>query len=138
MKKFFAVILAVVYFATSMGATVHLHYCMGKLFSWSLIDKDSKNCGLCGMPKHPMSGHCVAFKNGCCKDTHKHIQLNKDQKVTEDNYTFLDLSPAVLPATTATLPDMYASACILGYPNINAPPEPDKVPLFIRHCDFRI
>ena len=49
MKKVLAIILAFVYLTSSMGATVHLHYCMGKLASWSLIDHESKNCAECGM-----------------------------------------------------------------------------------------
>ncbi len=44
MKKVLTTILAFVYLSTSMGATIHLHYCMGKLASWSLIDHESKNC----------------------------------------------------------------------------------------------
>ena len=138
MKKVFATILAVIYLSTSMGATVHLHYCMGKLFSWSLTDKDSKNCGQCGMPKSSMGGHCMAAKDGCCKDKHALVQLNKDQKTTENNYTFLGLSLIAIPATTAAFSDLYVVSSILGYPTANAPPEPDKVPAFIRNCAFRI
>ena len=121
-----------------MGATVHLHYCMGKLFSWSLTDKDSKNCGQCGMPKSSMGGHCTSFKDGCCKDKHAHVQLDKDQKATEAAYKFLTPSFIGLPAATTTLPDLYVTSYVLGHPTANAPPDPDKVPLFIRHCTFRI
>jgi hypothetical protein len=138
MKKVFATILAVIYLSTSMGATVHLHYCMGKLFSWSLTDKDSKNCGQCGMPKSNMNGHCTSFKDGCCKDKHAHVQLDKDQKTTEAAYTFLTLSFIALPGATATLSDGYVASYIAGYPTTNAPPEQDNVPLFIRNRTFRI
>ena len=138
MKKFAATILAIIYLSTSMGATVHLHYCMGKLFSWSLTDKDSKNCGLCGMPKSGMSGHCITAKDGCCKDKHAHIQLDKDQKTTDAAYQFLNISFIAIPATTAAFSDLYVVSYILGYPTTNAPPERDKVPVFIRNCTFRI
>ena len=138
MKKVFATILAVIYLSTSMGATVHLHYCMGKLFSWSLTDKDSKNCGQCGMPKSSMGGHCMSFNDGCCKDKHAHIQLDKDQKATENAYAFSALTFAALPVATATLPGNYVVSYIAGYPTTNAPPEQGKVPLFIRNCTFRI
>ncbi|HEX9513067.1 MAG TPA: hypothetical protein VF939_21405 [Puia sp.] len=138
MKKVFTTILAVIYLSTSMGATVHLHYCMGKLFSWSLTDKDSKNCGKCGMPKSSMSGHCMAIKDDCCKDKHTQVQLDKDQKTTETGYTFLDLSLIAIPVTMVTFPYPYAASYIAGYPTTNAPPEPDKVPVFIRNCTFRI
>jgi hypothetical protein len=138
MKKVFATILAVIYLSTSMGATVHLHYCMGKLFSWSLLDKDGKNCGKCGMEKSDVSGRCVAVAGGCCKDRQAHIQLDKDQQTTENSYTFLATTFVALPETMATLPGIYTASYIAGYPTTNAPPEPDKVPLFIRNCHFRI
>jgi hypothetical protein len=138
MKKVFASILAVIYLSTSMGATVHLHYCMGKLFAWSLTDKDSKNCGQCGMPKSSMSGHCLSFKDGCCNDKHAHVQLDKDQKATENDYAFSALTFAALPMASATLPGNFVVSYITGYPTTNAPPEQDKVPLFIRHCTFLI
>ena len=104
MKKVLASILAAAHFtfSTSMGATVHLHYCMGKLFSWSLTDKDSKNCGHCGMPKSNMGGHCTSFKDGCCKDKQAHVQLDKDQKATEAAYTFLIFGPASLPGSACS------------------------------------
>ena len=138
MKKFLLTILAFVYLTTSMGATVHLHYCMGKLFSWSLVDKDSKNCGECGMPKDGTSGRCMSFKGGCCKDSNAHFQLDKDQKTTEAAYTFCALSFAALPMATTILHDNQVASYITGYPTTNAPPEPDKVPAFIRNCNFRI
>jgi hypothetical protein len=138
MKKVFASILAVIYLSTSMGATVHLHYCMGKLFSWSLTDKDSKNCGQCGMPKSSMSGHCSSFKDGCCKDEQAHVQLDKDQKATENDYAFSALIFAALPAAITALPGNYVVSYIAGYPTTNAPPDQGKVPLFIRNCTFRI
>jgi hypothetical protein len=137
-KKVFVTILLAVYFFTSMGATVHLHYCMGKLFSWSLTDKDDKNCGQCGMPVKNNGGHGLSFKEGCCQDRHAHIQLDKDQKTTEDVYKFLTPTFIALPSATTTLPDLYIASYIVGYPTTNAPPGPDKVPVFIRNCTFRI
>lgn len=138
MKKLFATILAVIYLSTSMGATVHLHYCMGKLFSWGLTDKDSKICGQCGMPKNSKSGHCMAVKDGCCKDKHVQIKLNKDQKATETAYQFSALLFIALPGTATMLPDLYVASYIVGYPTTNAPPNPNKVPVFLRNRAFRI
>jgi hypothetical protein len=138
MKKFVTTILAFIYLSTSMGATVHLHYCMGKLFSWSLIDRESKGCSQCKMPKGDMNGHSMAFKDDCCKEKYTHVQLDKDQKTTEAAYTLVQFPYAVLPGRFAMLPDVYVASYIAGHPTTNAPPEPDKVPLFIRNCHFRI
>lgn len=68
MKRFAAAILAVLYISTSAGATVHLHYCMGKLADWSLGQKESKTCGNCGMKTNE------AKEKGCCNDENKFLK----------------------------------------------------------------
>ena len=139
MKKLFATILAVIYLSTSMGMTVHLHYCMGKLFSWGLANPDKEeNCGRCGMPKSNTDSHCKTIKSGCCKDTHTIVKLDKDQKAAESAYKFFTLSFDAVSGSLANLPDRYVASFIVDYPTTNAPPDPDKVPLFIRNCNFRI
>lgn len=138
MKKFAATILAVIYLSTSMGATLHLHYCMGKLFSWGLTDTDSKNCGRCGMPKGSVNTHRLSFKGVCCKDKQAQVQLDRDQKTTDNNYKLPDLSFVALPGVTGNNSDLFIGSSIIGNPSTHAPPEPDKVPLFIRNCHFRI
>jgi hypothetical protein len=51
MKKLFVAILAILYLSTSTGATLHVHYCMGRLAGWGLGHNNSKTCGKCGMEK---------------------------------------------------------------------------------------
>jgi hypothetical protein len=139
MKKFLATILAVIYLTTSMGATVHFHYCMGKLFSWDLAGRqDNKDCDHCGMPKGNADKHHKTMKSGCCKDTQTVVKLDKDQKTTESAYKFFNLSFDAVSGNFANLPDSYVSSFIVDYPTTNAPPDPDKVPVFIRNCNFRI
>lgn len=139
MKKFFATILAVIYLSTSMGMTVHLHYCMGKLFSWDLTgSQDNKDCGHCGMPKGSADKHHKMMKSGCCKDIQTVVKLDKDQKATESAYKFFTLSFDAVPGNPVNLSDSYVSSFIVDYPTTNAPPDPDKVPVFIRNCNFRI
>ena len=129
MKKFLATILALIYLGTSMGATVHLHYCMGKLMSWSLSDKKDGKCGTCGMQK---SGH-----KGCCKDEHKQIKFDKDQKITESAFQFLSTSlDAVAISTDLSL--IYFSLVIIESPTAHAPPRLGAVPIFVLNRNFRI
>jgi len=138
MKKVFATILAVIYLSTSMGATIHLHYCMGRLFSWSLVNQENKDCAGCGMPKSNSSSHGAAVKDGCCKDKLTQVKLDKDQQTSESAYSFFNLTAEAVPVNTWSLPDGYVSAFIIGLPTANAPPDPDKVPIFIRNRNFRI
>lgn len=137
-KKFFATILAVVYLSTSMGATVHLHYCMGKLFSWGLTDHDTQNCGQCGMPKNTKDGHCMAIKDGCCKDKQAVVKLDKDQKTSEFAYKFQNPAFEAIPVSPVQPVSTYIVSYITGYPTTNAPPDRGKVPVFLRNCNFRI
>ena len=38
-----------VYGTTTVGATVHLHFCMNKFISLNFIETENKTCGKCGM-----------------------------------------------------------------------------------------
>jgi hypothetical protein len=138
MKKLFATILAIVYLSTSMGATVHLHFCMGKLTSWSLANQDKESCGYCGMPKNSTNSQGIAVKGGCCKDTQTVVKLDKDQKASESAYKVFSLPADTLSGNFVNLPDRYIASLTVDYPTTNAPPDPDKVPVFIRNCAFRI
>jgi hypothetical protein len=71
-KKAFLVILSLVYMVSTMGTTIHLHYCMGKVVNWGLTSSTSLKCDNCGMEKS--SG------NNCCHDQEKTIKIEKDQK----------------------------------------------------------
>jgi len=130
MKRFLTTILALVYLTASNGATIHLHYCMGKLMSWDLSRKQEAKCGICGMGK---KGH-----RGCCKDEQKVLQIEKDQKASKFSFQFLNISSSTVSVTYAGLPFVYPSAIVVENPTANAPPRPGKVPLFIRNRVFRI
>ncbi len=129
MKKFLATILALVYLTVSSGATVNLHYCMDKLMSWDLSHKSEGKCGTCGMEK---AGH-----KGCCKDVHKVIQVEKDQKVSESAFQFLTISSDAVAVYT-DLPLIYPSSTVIENPTAHAPPRLGAVPIFILNCNFRI
>jgi hypothetical protein len=139
MKKFLASILAIIYLSTSMGATVHMHYCMGKLIGWSLVDHSGKDCSFCGMENKPAPEGCTVAMKGCCRDEHHLIKSREDQK----GGGLLSFELVKVPVTLAEVP--YASwmspfviSSVLARPVANAPPEADNVPVFLRNCNFRI
>lgn len=130
MKKCLATILAVLYFMTSTGATIHMHYCMGKMVSWALWHKHDKkdDCKNCSMAK----------KKGCCEDKHQTIEI--EGKYNFQAATFSPLKIAIdLPQYDW---NNYAlivySHSIINYPLTNSPPGTGKVPLYISHCVYRI
>jgi hypothetical protein len=138
MKKVFATILAVLYMASSMGATLNLHYCMGKLISWGLANHDSQNCTFCGMPKDTKTEHHMMVKNGCCKDEHKQFKTDKDQKPSSTRSEFLKQYPDPTAINQLPFADVFLSSISIEYPTANAPPFIGKVPLFLFNRNFRI
>jgi hypothetical protein len=119
MKKFIVAILAFLYISASTGATINLHYCMGKLVDWTALSKDTDKCGKCGMLKSN------AKDKGCCKDEHKQINLEKDQKTAENNIQLVQLVSVAISISEAN-------------PTSNAPPRSSSVAVYIRNCVFRI
>jgi hypothetical protein len=130
MKKFLIAITAFVYFIVSTGATVNLHYCMGKLMSWDLSAKSDGKCGTCGMKKQ---GH-----KGCCNDEQKILKVDKDQKGSEPAFQFHSISSVAIAATYPVLPLAYISSSIIDNTVANGPPPKSAVPIFLLNRNFRI
>ena len=132
MKKIFIAILALIYISTSAGATLHMHYCMGKLADWGLGHNKSKTCSKCGMEKSEEKD------NGCCKDEHKFLKNNIDQKAAESSFQVMQVIAATLPATFVEIPTTDFSS--LGVKNSisHAPPRSIGIAVYIRNCVFRI
>jgi hypothetical protein len=132
MKKLTFAILALLYITTSTGATLNMHYCMGKLADWDLGHSTSKNCGSCGMEKGNERD------NGCCKDEQKLIKNETDQKFTQSSFfLFRFIAPAelsgfaVLPLNRITLIPEY-------HPLSNAPPRCTDLPIYKLNRTFLI
>lgn len=132
MKKFLVTILAFVYLTVSSGATINMHYCMGKLMNWDLTNKQNtqSKCGICGMEQ---SGH-----KGCCKDEHKVLQIDKDQKKSESAFQSFNISSEAIAVTYAELPSITISSILIENPVAHGPPQLGSVPIFILNCNFRI
>lgn len=74
MKKAIVILLLVLYSASTIGATINMHYCMNKFASISLSTDKKDKCPKCGMRN-----------TGCCKDEKKQIKLSLDQQKAEYN-----------------------------------------------------
>lgn len=132
MKRFSAFILLLIYSVTSIGATVQLHYCMGKISGWSVAwtESKSKECHKCGMEKENSD-------KGCCHDENKLIKIQDDQKA---NYVSLEILK--LPVATPIVVD-HSITYLLPQksellPKSNAPPLTGDIDLCIRNSVFRI
>jgi hypothetical protein len=138
MKKVLATILAFIYLSSSMGATIHLHYCMGKLASWGLINHESKNCERCGMVKKTAASQSMSAKMDCCRDEHKQIKTDKDQKLSPSEFFKCNNLSQAIVLNEPAIQCIKALSISIVYPNTNAPPLFDKLPRFIVFRNFRI
>jgi hypothetical protein len=131
MKKIIVAILAILYMGTSTGATLHMHYCMGKLSDWGLNHNDSKTCRKCGMEQSEKA-------NGCCKDEQKFIKNNADQKNVEVLFQINQAMSIALPVSFFVMPSDNFLAETLSIPVSHAPPRCAVVAVYIRNCVFLI
>ncbi|HEX3166950.1 MAG TPA: hypothetical protein VHQ93_11870 [Chitinophagaceae bacterium] len=128
MKKILVSIFAVFYLASSVGATVHLHYCMDKIIGWSLLNSTGDKCNKCGMEKD----------GGCCKDENKFVKNNIDQKVAEPAVQLIQMAAVAAPNAFIYSSEHYFSSSIQEYPISNAPPRSNGVGIYILNSVFRI
>lgn len=133
MKKVLTLLFLLLYVGTSTGATFHMHYCMGKLVEVALWHGGKQPCSHCktdlnkkGCPKK------------CCKDEHKTVKLEKDQKVTAHALPFLQMPAADVPVSYAVLPPAHVVSLATSHPVSHAPPYYSKVQPYILHCIFRV
>jgi len=124
--------MAVLYLAASTGATVQVHYCMGKLVSIQFGKKQQKKCSRCG------DNETKSCAKDCCKNEHKLVKLEKDQKVSENTLQFVKMAAIHSPVFTAEMPAVFVMAAAQNYPKNNAPPRSINVHTFILNCAFLI
>lgn len=131
MKKFIVAILSFLYISTSSGATVHMHYCMGELVNWSLWHNESDKCDNCGMEKNDTKD------NGCCKDEHKQLKIEKDQKVA-DSFKMMKLITCSFPVSSIEIIAHDLFSFTEENPVSHAPPRKSDIAVYILNCTFRI
>ena len=132
MKKVLAVILAIIYISTASGITIHMHYCMGKLADWGLWQSKTAICSKCGMHKSENKD------NDCCKDVHKQIKLDKDQKTSEFGWRMIQLLPVALPFHLSEISLNDFTSATEENPFSHAPPRSSSIAVYLRNCVFRI
>lgn len=129
MKKIVVILLLLIYGSATMGATIHMHYCMNEFVGWSLWHGEKeKECGKCGMKEK---------KGGCCKDEHKQVKLKTEHQksATAQYIQFLDVPALITPVADFSFKVTPTS---LAFPVSNAPPKIPGERLYILHCVFLI
>lgn len=134
MKKFILAFFALIYLSTTIGVTVNMHYCMGKLTSLAFSSKNSDKCDKCGMAKSSSKSK----DEGCCKDEQKFVQNTTDQKSFDAGIELAQLFSVSLPVTFGDIPLFQISSVTEENPISHAPPRASTVTLFVRNCSFLI
>jgi len=129
MKKILVAILLFTYTFAASGASVDLHYCMGKLTDWD-FDYASKNgCSKCGMQTKP--------DKGCCDDKQIQVKVDKDQQAAYNNISFVNDHFAIVPVF-AFVNDVFLHLSAVAQPSIHAPPLIGNIHSYLLNCNFRI
>jgi len=121
-----------VYGTTTVGATVHLHFCMNKFISWNFTETENKTCGKCGMKES-------ATKKGCCKDEVKQLKIDNDhQKST--TASFINIFEASVIKSYSSLNELTRVAFdAKSFQIIYSPPLlPSKQKRTVLYCTYRI
>jgi hypothetical protein len=103
---------------------------MDKLVRWSLVANEENICGNCGMHKEE--------SKGCCKDDHKQIKIQGEQKVASSFISEFN-APVILPLVPIAYYSLSVSASLaVTFPVSNAPPDKAPIPVYLHNCVFRI
>jgi hypothetical protein len=126
MKKIVVIALLLVYGLSSTGATVHLHFCCGKLDDISFSSTNSKIC----------STKTFSSTKKCCDSKHIELKVKADQ---EPGAKWI----AACKVFTTQCPASYYGFTPTHKIPVNAlatgpPLRVSAVPLFIQHCIYLI
>jgi hypothetical protein len=88
MKKFLLLFLSFAYLASSAGATIYVHQCMGKTTGWELNIESSQSCFACGVHKDT--------PKDCCRDQVTVLKSNLDQRLPVNSFDKIFLSGVFL------------------------------------------
>ena len=94
-KRIMTVILAILYFSFTSGATMHIHYCMGQFVGISLNGIKKGVCGNCGMQEHDA-------QNNCCKDLSFTAKISDAHKTVSGKLNVESCLPVLIPSFFTT------------------------------------
>ena len=132
MKRFVTAILAFIYMGTSIGATMHMHFCTGKLAGWSLSIVEPASCPGCGMSEK------ITKAKGCCSDEQKTFKASTDQKVANLSFQAIYSIAAAIPSDFVDAPANRVISITEANPLSKGPPQANSVAIYISNRDFRI
>ncbi|MBN9349427.1 MAG: hypothetical protein J0H55_01970 [Chitinophagaceae bacterium] len=131
MKKLFAIILATLYVFTSSGATIELHYCMGKLTDQTFMGNESNMCSKCPMQK-------VHKAKDCCQTQTKQLKIDNGHYVLDLYSQSAGLNYTALPVTFVEIPSLFSNSSFEDFTLFDDFPRSPHLALFKQNGVFRI
>lgn len=134
MKKVLVSILAVLYLGLSIGATIDVHYCMGKLLDVDFNHKtESDNtCNKCGMKKLPDG-------KGCCRNAHMALSIERVQNFAPCQFQFVQTtSENVFTRNIHFPPSLITKLSFKSYMSLNKFPGKSTIPIYLINRVIRI
>jgi hypothetical protein len=128
MKKFAALILAVLYFTASSGVVLNVHYCMGRVSSVKVDNFAAEALCKCGKK---------VSKSTCCTSEFKVVKINGEYKATASAINIY-LPVATLSGRISLIDLSKVTSQIVCTPVANAPPSYVKDKLYIKNLVFRV
>ena len=129
-EALFVTIAALLYFNSSIGTTIDLHYCMGEFVSFSLFGKQSDKCGKCGMENHSENFNCC-----------KNVRLNVDSSDQHLPGQIAHLLPVNLsldqPCNYSSTEPPIPLINLIKREIADPPPFPERS-VYLRNCSFLI
>lgn len=132
MKKCFAAILAILYFATTTGATINFYYCNGERVAHKMVKNEMPGCSKC-----PVTKKAVA-KSDCCQHEQKFVKLVNDQNVADVTFHIQKLISFISPIVFSDNYNLHYSSLVRKFPVSNSPPRSSGITIYQRNCVFLI
>ena len=132
MKKCIAAILAILYFATTTGATIDLYYCNGKRVAHNMAKTEMSGCNKC------LGSEKVDASSGCCQHEQKFVKLVNDQNVADVSFHTQKLISFVSPIIFFDNYNLHYSSLTREFPVNNSPPRSSGITIYQRNCAFLI
>ncbi len=130
MKKLVAIFFLIIYSLTTVGATIHSHYCMGEYMGSSIYHSSNNKCEKCGMTK--------AKSKGCCQDEHKYVSLKREHNQTKASVEIPNFFAEVTIPVFISYDFVTVSHNIETATIIHPPPPIHKQRLHLLNCVFLI
>ena len=127
MKKVLLFLLMFTYSLSSIGMTISLHYCCGKLDGVSFSAKHDSNCAKSNEVK----------KSKCCNDQQVSLKINSEYQQPVQAGSFYKTFVAI-PSPSPAFTSFGRQAFLINSHATGTPPPLPSIPLFIKYCIFRI